>query len=340
MSPGTPTDERGAEIGKLIARRVVGWFVMIVVATNVTFILASLFLDPRSNYRQTRPVPTEAQMANALAPYNLDPRVSLFTRWWHWLTDIVLHFDWGQSPTGGSVNAEVGYRVLVSGQLVLLATVLSVVVGVGLGVVSAIRQYRISDRVLQAVSIVLFNVPTVVAALLLVFAAIKINDGLGHRIFFVTDASSPDVSGLIPSIVDRLAHLVLPTISLTVLGYVGYHLTQRALLLDTINADFVRTARATGLTHGRAVRRHALRASLIPTATSVAFSIPAIFTGAVLTENIYGWHGMGEYFTLTLNKNDVHGVVAVAAFGALMTAIGAVLADIATALLDPRVRMR
>ena len=313
---------------------------MIIIATNATYLLASLFLDPRSNYRETRPVPPEAQIDNALAQYNLDPRVPLISRWWHWLQDIVLHWNWGQSPTGNSVNAEVGYRILISGQLVLLATLLSVVVGVGLGVVSAIRQYRITDRVLQAISIILFNMPTVVAALLLVFGAIKINDSVGHRIFFVTGSSSPDVTGFLPSLVDRAAHLLLPTVSLTVLGYVGYHLTQRALLLDTINADFVRTARATGLTHAQAVRRHALRASLIPTATSVAFSIPAIFTGAVLTESIFGWHGMGEYFSLTLNKNDVHGVVAVAAFGALMTAIGAILADIATALLDPRVRMR
>ncbi|MGC5165847.1 ABC transporter permease [Luteimicrobium sp. DT211] len=312
---------------------------MIVVATNVTFVLASLFLDPRSNYRETRPIPPEAQIDNALAPYGLDPRTSLFSRWWDWLQGVVLHFDWGRSPTGGSVNAEIGYRVLVSGQLVLLATVLSVVIGVGLGVVSAIRQYRPTDRILQGVSILFYNIPTAVLALLLVFGAIKINEAVGHRVFYVTDASSPDVTGLMPTVVDRIEHLVLPTISLTLLGYVGYHLTQRSLLLDTIDADFVRTARATGLTQAQAVRRHALRAALIPTATSVAFSIPAIFTGAVITESVFGWHGMGEYFSLTLSKNDVHGVVAVAAFGALMTAIGAILADVATALLDPRVRL-
>ena len=325
---------------RLILRRIAGWAAMIVVATNATYFLAVAFLDPRSNYRDTRPVPSEIHIDQALAPYNLDPRVPVLERWWHWLSDIVLHFDWGRSPTGGSVNAEVGYRVFTSAELVLLATVLSVVIGVGLGVVSALHQYRPADRILQSVSVILYNVPTVVAALFLVFGAIHLNDAVGRRIFFVTGSSSPDVTGFWATLGDTLAHLLLPTICLTVLGYVGYHLTQRSLLLDTINADFVRTARATGLTRAQAVRRHALRASLIPTATSVAFSIPGIFTGAVLTESIFGWHGMGEYFTLTLSKNDVHGVVAVAAFGALMTAIGAVLADIATAFLDPRVRLR
>jgi peptide/nickel transport system permease protein len=324
---------------KLILRRAAGWLALIVVAANVTYFLASFFLDPRSNYRDTRPTPSEEQIDNALAPYGLDPRVPLVGRWWYWLKNVALHFDWGRSPTGGDVNAEIAYRVVVSAELVLLATLLSVVVGVGLGVVSAIHQYSFVDRALQALSVLLYNLPTVVMALLLVFAAILVNQAAGRTVFFVTGSESPQVIGLIPTVLDRLAHLALPTASLTLLGYVGYHLTQRSLLLDTINADFVRTARATGLTYGQAVRRHALRASLIPTATSVAFSIPGIFTGAVITESIFGWHGMGEYFSLTLAKNDVNGVVAVAAFGALMTAIGAILADIATALLDPRTRL-
>ncbi|SER53455.1 peptide/nickel transport system permease protein [Propionibacterium cyclohexanicum] len=324
---------------KLLVRRSTSWLILIVVATNVTYLLANLFLDPRSNYRETRPIPSEKQIDDSLAAYGLDPRVPLIERWWSWLRDIVLHFDWGRSPNGGSVNAEMAYRTLVSAQLVLIATVLCVIVGVGLGVVSAIHQYGVIDRVLQAVSILLYNVPTVVMALLLVFGAIRINESVGHTLFLVAGSQSPQVSGLLPTIVDRLAHLLLPTVSLTLLGYVGYHLTQRSLLLDTINADFVRTARATGLPYGKAIRRHALRAALIPTATSVAFSIPGVFTGAIITESIFGWHGMGEYFSLTLAKNDVNGVVAVAAFGALMTAIGAILADIATAFLDPRVRL-
>ncbi|HTZ43384.1 MAG TPA: ABC transporter permease, partial [Jatrophihabitans sp.] len=103
---------------------------------------------------------------------------------------------------------------------------------------------------------------------------------------------------------------------------------------------FVRTARATGLTRAQAIRRHALRASLIPTATSVAFTIPSVFTGAIITETVFGWRGMGTYFTQTIAQNDVHGTVAVAAFGAVTTAVGAILADIATVALDPRIRVR
>lgn len=322
-----------------LTRKATGWLLMIVVATNATYFLASWFLDPRANYRELRPVRTEEQIDRALAPYNLSPEEPVLHRWWDWLTSVVLHFDWGRSPTGVSVNGEIGYRALVSGELVVIATVLSVVVGVALAVYTASRQYGWADRVSQAVSIAVFNVPTSVAALAVVFVAIWLNQHAGLGFLRVAGENSPGVEGLLPTIGDRLLHLILPTLSLTLMGYVGYHLTQRSLLLDTVDADFVRTARATGLTRAQAIRRHALRAALIPTATSVAFSIPAMFTGAVITESIFGWNGMGRYFIETISKNDVHGTVATAAFAAALTAVGAILADVATVFLDPRVRV-
>ncbi|MER0244332.1 ABC transporter permease [Streptomyces sp. HSW2009] len=324
---------------RYVMRKAGGWLVMIAVATNATYFLASFFLDPRSNYKELRPVRSEEQIARALAPYNLDPGVPLVERWWNWLTSVVLHFDWGASPTGVSVNGEMGYRALVSAQLVVTATVLSVVIGVALAVYTAARQYGPADRIFQAISITVFNIPTSVAALAVVFVAIWLNQHAGLDFLYVAGENSPNVEGLFPTIGDRLLHLILPTLTLTLMGYVGYHLTQRSLLLDTINADFVRTAQATGLTRAKAVRRHALRAALIPTAASVAFSVPGIFTGAIVTETIFGWNGMGRYFIQTIGKNDVHGAVAVAAFAAVLTAIGAILADIATVFLDPRVRV-
>ncbi|MFF5721311.1 ABC transporter permease [Streptomyces buecherae] len=324
---------------RYVVRKAGGWLLMIAVATNATYFLASWFLDPRSNYQELRPARSEEQIARSLAPYNLDPGVPLVQRWWNWVTSVTLDFDWGRSPTGVSVGDEVGYRALVSAELVITATVLSVVIGVALAVYTAARQYGVADRVTQALSIALFNIPTSVAALAVVYVAIWLNQHAGWDFLYVAGENSPGVEGLLPTIGDRLLHLILPTLTLTLIGYVGYHLTQRSLLLDTINADFVRTAQATGLTRGQAVRRHALRAALIPTAASVAFSVPAIFTGAIITETIFGWNGMGRYFIQTISKNDVHGTVAVAAFAAVLTAIGAILADIATVFLDPRVRV-
>ncbi|QTX03410.1 ABC transporter permease [Agromyces archimandritae] len=324
---------------KYLLRRTVSWLLLIFVATNVTYFLAWGFLDPRSNYVGRRPPLSYDQISAMLEPHNLSDAVPLAERWWTWLTGIFLRWDWGVSAVGDSVNDQIAYRMWVSAELMLGATIIMTVLGIGLGVYTASRQYKLADRIGQATSIITMNIPIIVAALAIVIIAIDINQAVGTRIFYVTGSANPEITGFFPALIDVLQHLILPTLALVLTGYAATHFLQRSLLLDNINADYVRTARAKGLTKQQAIRKHALRTSLIPVATQVAFSIPAIFTGAILTESIFGWNGMGRYFITTIATNDVHGVVAVAAFGAVLTAIGALLADIAVVILDPRVRV-
>ncbi|WP_193596217.1 ABC transporter permease [Microbacterium sp. YJN-G] len=324
---------------KYLVRRTIGWLLMIVVATNITYFLAWSFLDPRSNYVARRPPLSPEQIENLLGPRNLSESTPLIERWWTWFSGILFRWDWGVSPTGGSVNEQIGFRMWVSAELVLGATIIMTVLGIWIGVYTASRQYKLGDRIWQAVSIVTMNINIIVAGLAVVILAINFNNWVGERVFFVTGSSSEGVTGFFPVIIDALQHLILPTVALVITGYAATHFLQRSLLLDNIKADYVRTARAKGLTKQQAIRRHALRTALIPVSTQVAFAIPGIFTGAILTETIFAWQGMGRYFLTTINGNDVHGVVAVAAFGAVLTAIGALLADIAVVVLDPRVRV-
>lgn len=324
---------------RYLVRRSVSWLVMVFLATNLTYFLANIFLDPRANYVGRKPPLSAEQVQAILAPMNLDPTVPVLDRWWIWIRGIFTEWNWGVGFVGsGDVNREISYRMWVSAELVLGATILAVVIGVGLGVYTASRQYKLADRVWQGISIVAMNTHTVVASVVLVAGAVALNDVLDTRVFFVTGAPSFE-GGFFASIIDVLQHITLPTISLVFISYASYHMTQRSLLLDNIEMDYVRTARAKGLTRHQAIRRHALRTSIIPVATSVAFSVPGVFTGAVMTETIYAWHGMGEYFVKTIMKNDIHGVVATAAFSALLTAIGAILADLLVVALDPRVRV-
>jgi peptide/nickel transport system permease protein len=138
---------------------------------------------------------------------------------------------------------------------------------------------------------------------------------------------------------DRAEHLLLPTLTLAIPSIAIYSRYQRSLMLDTLHADYVRTARAKGLTKRRAVFKHALRTALIPVGTLFAFSLAAVFTGATFTETLFGWHGMGEYLVTSINGQDVNGAVAVAAFGAIVFFVGAVLSEIFVVVLDPRVRV-
>lgn len=326
-------------MARYLLRRLINWLFLIFLATNLTYFLASWFLDPRSNYQQRRPPIPEAQIDAALGQYNLNDKVPILERWWTWITDIFTKWNWGYSPVGQSVNEQVAYRMWVSAELVLGATILATIIGISIGVYTASRQYKRADRVWQGISIFTMNIPAVVMGFVVVVLVIRFNQMAGSTIFFVTGSSSIGVTGVWNVLVDTLRHLIPPTISLIVIQYASIHFLQRSLLLDNINADYVRTARAKGLTKSKAIRRHALRTSLIPVATSVAFSIPGVFTGAVMTETIFAWEGMGRYLVRTINTNDIHGAVATAAFASLMTAIGALLSDLIVAFLDPRVRV-
>ena len=136
-----------------------------------------------------------------------------------------------------------------------------------------------------------------------------------------------------------LAFLVLPAVTLGMRSVAFLSRMTRAAMQEVLRSDFVRTARAKGLTKRRAVFKHALRTALIPVGTLFAFSLAAVFTGATFTETLFGWHGMGEYLVTSISGQDVHGAVAVAAFGAVTFFVGAILSEIFVVLLDPRVRV-
>lgn len=321
-----------------LLKRVLSYAVMIFVATSLTYFLACAFMNPRSNYESKTPRPPQASIEAALDNANINDKTPVFERYVTWLTGV-LHGDWGKTPSGDSVNRQISVRIGASLKLMLFATLISIVIGVGLGVYTAQRQYSVQDRFLSGLASVLMVIPTVVMAILIVFFAIEINSAAGSRIFYVTGLSSYDGDNVFLSFIDFLQHIFLPTVVLTIINAVGYHLGQRTYLLDEMHADYVRTARAKGLTKKQAIRKHALRASLIPTAVSVAFSIASIFTGAVMTEKIFAIHGMGEYFISSINNSDINGAVAVAAFSGLCTLVGALLADLFAAALDPRIKM-
>ena len=322
-----------------IFKRVVSYAVMIFVATSLTFFMASAFMSPRSNYESKTPRPPQESIEKSLNDANLNDKTPIMERYGTWLNGIFSQWDWGKTPEGSSVNAEISSRIMNSVKLLALSTVLSVVIGVSLGVYTAQRQYQWQDRFWSGVASIFMVIPTVVLAILIVFFAIEINTASGARIFYVTGLSSYTGDNFLLALLDFLQHIFLPTVVLTIITSMGYHLGQRTYLLDEMHADYVRTARAKGLTRKQAIRKHALRASLIPTAVSVAFSIASVFTGAVMTEKIFAIHGMGEYFINCINSNNIYGAVAVAAFSGLCTLVGALLADLFAAALDPRIKL-
>ena len=155
----------------------------------------------------------------------------------------------------------------------------------------------------------------------------------------MTGISTPGLTGFWEITIDMAAHYIVPTFCMTIFGWAGYQIAQRQYLLDNVNADFVRTARAKGLTRNQAITRHALRVSFIPVAQSIAYQIPMIFAGAFFAETVFAWPGIGKWSIDSISAQDVNAATVTLAYGSALFAVGAIIADIATTIVDPRVRI-
>jgi peptide/nickel transport system permease protein len=326
-------------MGKYLARRLVNYVVLLFIAISLTYLLAATALNPRSLYLIVNPPIDPASIEQSLRQRNLSENVPLLERYWVWLRDIVTHWDWGSSPKGGPVSDDVGRRIGVSLRLITIGSLVGTVVGVALGAWTATRQYKASDRLTTLGSLFILSVPSFVIASVLQVLATKFNNATGLPAFEFVGESGSHGTYFAAGLMDRIQHLILPTLVLILINAAFFSRIQRNLMLDALGSDFVRTARAKGLRQSRAVMKHALRTSLIPTGTYFAFTVATLFTGATFMEIIFSFHGMGEYGVSTITQQDVHGAVAVSAFAGVCVLTGAVLADIMVAILDPRVRL-
>lgn len=326
---------------RYLAKRAVTYAFMIFLTTSAGYLLAVSSLQPALLEQERFPRPTPEQVVSSFRLKGLDPTLSPWERYGQWLTAVVTRWDWGRSPNGAVINAEFGDRVLISARLFLASIILTLIIGVALGVYTAARQYRASDRIITSYSYLMYIVPAPIAYFLVQLGAININDAVGKRIFFVTGISTPGLEGdAWAHLADLLAHYAVPTFAITIAGWGAYQIAQRQYLLDNVDADFVRTARAKGLTRNQAITRHALRVSFIPVAQSIAFTIPAIFAGGFFAEKIFAWPGIGSWSIDSIAAQDVNAATATLAYGSVIFAIGAILADFATSLVDPRVRVQ
>ncbi|MEV0384082.1 ABC transporter permease [Nonomuraea sp. NPDC050643] len=322
-----------------LARRLLNYAVLVVVAASLAYLLAAMALDPRSNYADRTPKPPPAVVDAQLSALNLNDKTPLLERYATWAGGV-LHGDFGKTVAGSPVNEDLKRRMGVTFRLVVLGLICGSLLGVLTGALAAVHQYGWFDRLSAGLSFVVLAVPVVVLANMLILLAALANEHLfGRQVLLVSGEYSDGLTtGFWGQVVDRLQHLILPTISLSVGLIAVFSRYQRNMMLDVIGADFVRTARAKGLSRRRALTRHALRTALIPVATYFAFTFGALLTGATFTEKIFGWHGLGEQLINSVFSNDVNTVAAISLLAAVAVLCASLAADLLHAALDPRVR--
>ncbi|MFN8226983.1 MAG: ABC transporter permease [Mycobacterium sp.] len=321
---------------RFLARRLLNYLVLLALASFLTFSLTSVSFTPLDSLLQRNPRPPQSVIDAKAAELDLDQPIPL--RYAHWAAGAI-HGDFGTTVTGQPVADELGRRIGVSLRLLMIGSVLGATLGVLIGAWSAVRQYRLSDRLITAVSLLILSAPTFVIASLLILGANRVNSLLGVQLFSYIGETSPDVTGVGAQLVDRLQHLVLPTTTLALGAIAGYSRYQRNAMLDVLGQDFIRTARAKGLTRRQALFKHGLRTALIPMATLFAYGVAGVVTGAVFVEKIFGWHGMGEWVVQGIATQDTNIIAAVTVFSGAVILLAGLLADVIYAALDPRVRV-
>ncbi len=283
-----------------------------------------------------------AQIAALTRLYNLDQ--GPVQRYVTWFTGFV-RGDWGRDRTGQQVRPQIWRAIQVTLRLVLIAQFLAIILGLIVGIVSAIRQYTAFDYTSTAISFLFYAMPVFwFAVVLKEYFAIRFNDlleGWGYSRWIQTTGSQ-DINfsgGAWDRFLDYAAHGLLPTITLTVIAYAGYSRFMRASMLETMSTDYVRTARAKGISERRVILRHGFRNALIPVTTAIAIDFGFILAGAVFTERVFSWQGMGKLLVESVTKLDVNVLLAWVMVTAVMVVLFNILADVAYAYLDPRIRL-
>lgn len=317
-----------------LLRRIAHRLVLGALAMSLGYLLAAAALDPRAGYEGRAPRPPAAVVDARLTALNLNDRTPLADRYRTWATGV-LHGDFGRTWDGQPVDGELRRRAGASLRLVVAGAVLGSVLGVFAGAYAAARRGRSVDRLISSASYLLVAVPVFVLAVSSQMAAGAANDATGVRVFEWVGESTPGESGL----VDRAQHLVLPTVTIALTQFALYCRYQRALMLDVLHADFVRTARGKGLRRRSALLRHGLRTALAPMAAYFAYASGLLLLGGVFTEKIFGWHGIGEWLVDSISRGDVNVVAAIGCLATCGVLSAGLASDVLHGVLDPRVRV-
>jgi peptide/nickel transport system permease protein len=264
---------------------------------------------------------------------------SLVEQYTTWLGNFVTG-DWGESLlTHTRVGPEIRTKLWNSMQLGVTALAVSLLFGIGIGLYSAIRQYSAFDYLATGSAFFGLSMPPFWFGLILqiVFGLYITNwFGLSEPIFFTAGMNSPGTEGF--DLADRLRHMALPVMTLSVQIVAVYSRYLRSSMLEVLHSDYMRTARAKGLSERRVIVRHGMRNALIPLTTQVAIDIGALAGGLVVTEAIFQWPGMGTMFISGINSGDyaviLPWLMVVVAFVIVLNLV----ADILYGILDPRIR--
>jgi ABC-type dipeptide/oligopeptide/nickel transport system permease component len=318
-----------------VVRRLLYSVVVVLLSSFIIFSFVRVSTDPLAFAKQN-PAVSELTLKNIADRKHLNDPIPV--QYVYWLKDAATNkfgtTTIGNRPILPDLARVMGHTL----QLVIIAEMLAILIAVGIGVYSALRQYSVFDYSGTTLSFLGLATPVFWLALMLQVLMVNIYQWTGYHLFPIASLSSVDPGSGIHFALDRAHHLALPVLVLMVASIATYSRFMRAAMLEVVNADYVRTARAKGLKENRVVMKHAFRNALIPLVTVVALNFGALLGGAVVTETVFSLDGMGLYFVNALGAGDPYPIMAWLMITAILVVVFNLVADIAYGFLDPRVR--
>jgi len=315
-----------------VARRLLYSIPILIISTFLSFTFVSLAGNPTVALR-ANPRFSVNTIHNIELKYHLNRSIPV--RYGYWVQDVFTH-KLGRSlstyqPLWPDITRTLGHTA----QLIILSEVLAIILGVAVGIYSAIRQYSAFDYSFTTLSFLGYAMPIFWLALLLQILFVDIYLKWNVRIFYTSGLNNPHHGTWS---LDRLQHLGLPVITLCVISFALYSRYMRASMLDVINSDYVRTARAKGVSEGRVVMRHVVRNALIPIVTVASLNVGGLLGGAIITETVFTLDGIGYYFIQKLQSTDLYAVMAYLLVTSIIIIFFNLIADVLYGYLDPRIR--
>jgi len=332
---------------KYIVRRLALGALTVLVITFVIY--GFLWLLPEKPYAALINRPNQPLSAKLAIIHRFGADQPFFIQYWTFLKNVLRPLwtwwgfpphspqppDLGESiPLHSQVFDAIRVRMPATAELMTTSYLLTLTIAVPVGIISAVKQYSKLDNTVTSLSFLGISLPNYwFGSILIYLLAVLPFQHLGYEIFPASGQHTGQQTGL----PDLAWHLVLPVIVLAVQSIAGYARFIRSSMLETLNQDYVRTARAKGLANRRVVIRHAFRNSLLPFITLLGLDIPTLFVGAVVTEFVFSWPGMGQLFVIAADGNDYSVLLGILIILSVMVVIFNLLADIAYTWADPRI---
>jgi len=313
---------------RYIVNRLVQSIVLIAFVSMLTFVL--IHSAPGGPAVLLAPDMSKEQIERARKDLGLDDPIPVqYARW----AGLVVRGNLGKSYSQGlPVTDLLARRLPETLELVFTGLALAVIAGVIIGIVSARKQYSWTDKVLTGFSFFGMSVPVFwFGLMLIIFFSINLK---------ILPSAGSYTLGVPASILDRLAHLILPAVVLATANLAQIARYTRSSMLEVLNSDYLRTARAKGLRERAVMNRHALRNALIPIVTVVGLMIPRLVSGVAITESVFAWPGMGSLAVDSAVQRDYPVVMGITLMVSVLVVVTNFLTDLSYLFLDPRVKLK